>query len=85
MTRRRFYRTTRHAERARRAPDLLGRDFTAQGADQGWVVGITYVPTWAGFLFQAVILGAARSPINPTALRRGRCFRYRSGAASPPR
>jgi putative transposase len=34
----------------------LGRDFTAPHPNARWVADITYVPTWAGFLFLAVVL-----------------------------
>jgi putative transposase len=37
-------------------PDLVARDFTAHGPDQLWVADITYIPTWAGFLYLAVVL-----------------------------
>ena len=56
VTRRRFCRTTRRDDRARPAPDLLERDFTASRPDQRWVADITYVPTWSGFLFLAVVI-----------------------------
>ena len=50
--------TTRRREGARVAPDLVERDFTAERPDQLWVADITYIPTWAGFLFLAVVLDA---------------------------
>jgi len=56
ITRRRFVTTTRRDERARPAPDLVERHFQADGADQLWVADITYIPTWAGFLYLAVVL-----------------------------
>jgi len=56
VTRRKFCRTTRRDDRARPAPDLLERDFTAPAPNRRWVADITYVPTWAGFLFLAVVL-----------------------------
>ena len=56
VTRRKFCRTTRRDDRARPPPDLLERDFTATAPDQRWVADITYVPTWAGFLFLATVL-----------------------------
>ena len=56
VTRRKFCRTTRRDDRARPAPDLLERDFTASAPNRRWVADITYVPTWAGFLFLAVVL-----------------------------
>lgn len=40
------------------APDLVDRDFTVQAPNQLWVADITYVPTWAGFLYLAVVLDA---------------------------
>ena len=35
----------------RQAPDLVERNFTAEAPDRLWVADITYIPTWAGFLF----------------------------------
>jgi putative transposase len=48
--------TTLRDENARKAPDLVDRQFEAGGPDQLWVADITYVPTWAGFLFLAVVI-----------------------------
>src|SRR6266705_2137553 len=45
-------------ETARLAPDLVDRQFTTAGPNQLWVADITYVPTWAGFLYLAVVLDA---------------------------
>jgi len=42
----------------RPSDDLVHRDFTATGPDQLWVADITYVPTWTGFLYLAVVLDA---------------------------
>jgi putative transposase len=50
--------TTRRTEEARPAPDLVERNFAADGPDQLWVADITYIPTWAGFLYLAVVLDA---------------------------
>jgi len=58
VSRRKGCRTTRRDRDARPAPDLVERNFTARAADQLWVADITYVPTWAGFLFVAVVLDA---------------------------
>ena len=49
-------RTTNRNVDARPAPDLVERDFTADGPDQLWVADITYIPTWAGFLYLAVVV-----------------------------
>jgi putative transposase len=48
--------TTRRDQDARPAPDLVDRNFVATGPNQLWVADITYVPTWAGFLYLAVVL-----------------------------
>lgn len=56
VSRRRSFRTTRRDDRQRPAPDLVNREFTADGPNQLWVADITYVPTLAGFLFLAVVL-----------------------------
>jgi putative transposase len=58
VTRRKGFRTTRPDKSAAPAPDLVERDFTAAGPDELWVADITYVPTWSGFLFLAVVLDA---------------------------
>jgi putative transposase len=42
----------------RQAPDLVERNFTAPAPDRLWVADITYIPTWAGFLYLAVVLDA---------------------------
>jgi putative transposase len=55
---RRTVRTTVRDETTRPAPDLVDRQFTAAGPDRLWVADITYVPTWAGFLYLAVVLDA---------------------------
>ncbi len=49
--------TRRNAEQAP-ASDLVARNFTAAGPDQLWVADITYIPTWAGFLYLAIVLDA---------------------------
>jgi putative transposase len=50
--------TTVRDPAGRPSDDLVKRDFTARGPDQLWVADITYVPTWAGFLYLAVVLDA---------------------------
>jgi len=54
--RRGFTVTTRRDARQRPAPDLVQRKFEADGPDQLWVADMTYVPTWAGFIYLAVVL-----------------------------
>ena len=58
VSRRKWICTTQRAERARPAPDLVERDFSADRPDQLYVADITYVPSWAGFLYLAVTLDA---------------------------
>ncbi len=48
--------TTIRDQDARPAPDLVQRKFVADAPNQLWVADITYVPTWAGFLYLAVVL-----------------------------
>ncbi len=49
-------RTTRPA-RAKACPaDRLQRDFTAPAPDHRWVADITYVATWAGFVYVAFVM-----------------------------
>ena len=55
---RRKWCTTTTADGTPPAPDLVDRDFTVDGPDQLWVADITYVPTWAGFLYLAVVIDA---------------------------
>jgi putative transposase len=42
----------------RQAPDLVERNFTAERPNLLWVADITYIPTWTGFLYLAVVLDA---------------------------
>jgi putative transposase len=56
ITRRKSTVTTRRDRSARPAPDLVDRQFVANKPDVLWVADITYVPTWAGFLYLAVVL-----------------------------
>ena len=58
ISRRRGMRTTFRDERVRPASDLVDRNFRAEAPDRLWVADITYVPTWAGFLYLAVVLDA---------------------------
>jgi putative transposase len=50
--------TTVRNPHARPAPDLVDRKFIAERPDQLWVADITYIPTWSGFLYLAVVLDA---------------------------
>jgi putative transposase len=54
--RRAWVTTTRRDVRHRPAPDLVNREFTANGPNQLWVADMTYIPTWAGFIYLAVVV-----------------------------
>jgi len=55
--RRGWIRTTmRNGSGPAAAPDLVGRAFTAPRPNRLWVADITYVPTWVGFLYVAVVI-----------------------------
>jgi putative transposase len=56
--RRGFVVTTRRDKTQDKAPDLVQRRFEADGPDKLWVADMTYVPTWAGFIYLAVVLDA---------------------------
>jgi putative transposase len=58
VSRRRFVRTTVADMYADLPPDLVDRNFQIDQLDRLWVADITYVPTWAGFLFLAIVLDA---------------------------
>jgi putative transposase len=58
VSRRRRFATTTRDRQARPAPDLVDRNFAVSGRDQLWVADITYIPTWAGFLYLAVVVDA---------------------------
>jgi putative transposase len=56
VSRRKGFKTTVRSVDARAAPDLVDRNFSADAPDKLWVADITYVPTWSGFLFLAIVL-----------------------------
>jgi putative transposase len=58
VSRRKRTTTTQRDRDAQPAPDLVARNFTAAAPDQLWVADITYIPTWAGFLYLAVVVDA---------------------------
>lgn len=58
VTRRRGCTTTKRGAIEATASDLVDRNFDVDGPNELWVADITYVPTWAGFLYLAVVLDA---------------------------
>jgi putative transposase len=51
-----FTRTTRTDDSAARPLDLVRRDFQASRPNQLWVADLTYVATWAGFVYVAFVV-----------------------------
>ena len=58
VCRRQHVRTTQRDQTAEVADDLVQRAFRADAPDRLWVADITYLPTWQGFLYLAVIVDA---------------------------
>lgn len=58
VSRRKATRTTFRDDRVRPASALVDHNVSAEKPDQLWVADITYIPTWAGFLYLAVVLDA---------------------------
>ena len=50
--------TTERNKRQRPAPDLVKRLFVAKDINELWVADMTYIPTWEGFLYLAVVTDA---------------------------
>jgi putative transposase len=55
-TLRRYVVTTQSDPGAERPVDLVDRQFYTDGPDRLWVADITYIPTWSGFLYLAMVL-----------------------------
>src|SRR5204862_2881702 len=51
------------------APDRVGRHFSAERPDQTWLADITYVPSYEGWLFLAVVIDACSRRIVGWAMR----------------
>jgi putative transposase len=58
VCRRKWVTTTTRDPGAQPSADLVQRQFAADAPNRLWVADITYVPTWAGFLYLAVVLDA---------------------------
>ena len=56
VSRRRGMRTTRVDQSHCVVPDRVERQFQAEAPDRLWVADITYVPTWTGFVYLAIVL-----------------------------
>ena len=55
-TLRKFVLTTQPAAQATAVADLVERRFYAERPNRLWVADATYVPTWSGFLYLAIVL-----------------------------
>jgi putative transposase len=55
-TLRKFAVTTERAAQPSQVPDLVDRRFYAERPNRLWVADATYVATWSGFLYLAVVL-----------------------------
>jgi len=48
--------TTKASKTAKRAPDLLNRDFNTDRPNTVWVTDFTYVPTWNGWCYVSLVI-----------------------------
>jgi putative transposase len=55
-TLRKFVVTTERADRPSAVTDLVERRFYAERPNRLWVADATYIPTWSGFLYLAIVL-----------------------------
>lgn len=55
-TLKRYVVTTQSDPKAPRPHDLVDRKFYADGPNRLWVADITYIPTWSGWLYLAMVL-----------------------------
>lgn len=56
IRRRNFCVTTVCDIRHRPAPDFVTREFVATDINQLWVADMTYIPTWMGFVYLAMVI-----------------------------
>src|SRR5262245_60811107 len=69
VSRRGWVCTTQRDRNGRPAADLVQREFSAQAPDQLWVADITYIATWEGFLYLAVVLDVFSRKVVGWAMR----------------
>jgi putative transposase len=69
ISRRRWVCTTQRDLSARPAADLVRREFSAAAPDRLWVADITYITTWEGFLYLAVVLDVFSRKVVGWAMR----------------
>jgi transposase-like protein len=88
-SRRQWLLTTVRDRHARPARALVERNFTAAAPDCLWVADITCIPTWAGFLYLAVVLDVFSRrivgwPWPPICVPNSRRSTWPLASASPP-
>jgi hypothetical protein len=83
-------RTTTPDATAARPADLVERDFSATRPNQLWVADLTYVASWSGFVYVALVVDASaasswagRPPGRCAPTWRWMRWRWPSGAARP--
>jgi putative transposase len=64
-TLRRYVITTQPDAKADKAIDLVQRRFYATAPDRLWVADITYIPTWSGFVYLAIMLDVFSRVVLP--------------------
>ena len=63
VSRPKYYPTTQRAQKVPPAPDLVQPDFRADGPNQLWLADITFIATWVGRLYLAVVLDVCSRPV----------------------
>jgi putative transposase len=58
VSRRKAPRTTQRKPGVDPAPDLVQRHFTAEAPDRLWVADVTYIATWTGWVYLAIVVDA---------------------------
>jgi putative transposase len=88
---RRRRKTTVQNPPAAAAPDLVGRQFRAEGPNRLWVADLVYVPTQEGVLYLSVVLDVWSRKVVGWAMRQDAraelvvdAWRWRCGGAGLP-
>ena len=63
VSRPKYYPTTQRAQKVPLAPDLVQPDFGVDGPIQLWLADITFIATWVGPLYLAVVLDVCSRPM----------------------
>jgi putative transposase len=82
VTRRKSVWTTVREPGAEPAPDLVQRKFSVDKPDQLWVADITYIRSWAGFMYLAIVMDAWSRRIVGWSTLAPHCVRRSAGVAN---